>query len=183
MNRVLTLPNMLSSLRMCLIPLVFYWILNSNSTNHPWLLAVFAFALGLDFLDGYLARRFSQESELGKILDPLADKLLTLFSIAALTIVSDFPLWVTIPVVTRDLIILLASSVMYRQKHLVKGSIALGKITFFLISLLIFVYIIDLNPAFNLGVIKRFFALTSLAFVVWSFDEYFLVYQRVKKNG
>jgi len=183
MNRVLTLPNILSGMRLLLIPLVFYWILNFTPSRYFWLLFVYAFALGLDFLDGYFARKYSLESELGKILDPLADKLLTFFSIVALSIVADFPLWVTIPIVTRDVVILLVSSVLYRQKHLIKGSIALGKITFFLVSLLIYIYIIDLNPAIDLSVLKQFFAATSLAFVLWSFDEYFLVYQRVKQNG
>jgi len=179
----MTLPNILSGMRLLLIPLVFFWILNFTIGRYFWLLFVYAFALGLDFLDGYFARKFSLESELGKILDPLADKLLTLFSIVALSIVADFPLWLTIPIITRDTVILLVSSVMYKKKHLIKGSIALGKITFFLVSLLIFIYIIDLNPAFGLTVFKQFFAVTSVAFVLWSFDEYFLVYQRVKQNG
>lgn len=183
MNRVMTLPNILSGMRLLLIPPVFFWILHYSPARYPWLLVVYAFALGLDFLDGYFARKFSLESELGKILDPLADKLLTLFSILALSIVADFPLWLTIPIITRDVLILLVSSVLYRKKHLIKGSIALGKITFFLVSLLIYIYIVDLNPHFDLHIFKQFFAVTSVAFVLWSFDEYFLVYQRVNQNG
>jgi len=182
-NRILTLPNVLSGLRLLLIPVIVVLILKFNPSLFPILISVYVLAVGLDFLDGYLARRLSLETELGKILDPLADKLLTFCSIVALSIVTDFPLWITIPIVLRDLVILLASTMMYKRKHLVKGSIVLGKITFFLISLLIFVYIFDLSEIFDLRILKQFFAPVSLVFVLWSFDEYFLVYQRVKRNG
>jgi len=181
MKRVMTLPNILSSLRIFLVPFVFLFILNCTPARYPWLVGIFAAAIMLDFLDGYVARRFAMESELGKILDPLADKLLTFFSVIALSIVTDFPLWITIPIITRDLVILLASTVLYKKKHLLKGSIALGKITFFLIGLLIYIYIIDLSTIVDLLILKHFFAPISLGFVMWSFDEYFLVYQRVKE--
>lgn len=170
-------------MRLLLIPVIVALILKSDPVLFPWLIGVYTLAIGLDFMDGYLARKLSMETELGKILDPLADKLLTFFSIIALSIVTDFPLWITIPIVLRDLMILLASTMMYKRKHLIKGSIVLGKITFFLISLLIFIYIFDLNGNIDLNTLKLFFAPVSLTFVLWSFDEYFLVYQRVKRNG
>ena len=122
------------------------------------------------------------ESELGRILDPLADKLLVFFSVIALTLVTDFPLWIAIPIIIRDLIILLASSIVYKRKHLIKGSIALGKITFFLLTLLIYIYIIDMSEITDLHVLKQFFSVVTLGFLLWSFEEYFLVYSRVKSN-
>lgn len=179
----MTLPNILSFTRILLIPIIFSIILDCTPSRYPWLLGIFATAVFLDFLDGFIARRLAMESELGRILDPVADKLLVFFSVVALSLVTDFPIWIAIPIVIRDLVILLASSIMYNRKHLIKGSIALGKITFFLLTLLIYIYIIDLGAHTNLYVLKRFFSVVSLGFLLWSFEEYFLVYSRVKKNA
>jgi cardiolipin synthase len=66
---------------------------------------VFAFAAVTDALDGFLAKRFNWESELGKALDPLADKILLVTAFIALTIVSHVPLWLAVAVVARDVII------------------------------------------------------------------------------
>ncbi len=67
-DRILTVPNLITLVRLCMLP-VFLWLLfgADDQSSAAWLLA----ALGItDFLDGYIARRFDQGSELGKILDP-----------------------------------------------------------------------------------------------------------------
>jgi len=111
MNSILTIPNLLTFLRMALIPvfasLVFYGY-------DKWALAVFSIAGISDGIDGFLARRFKQESELGTIIDPIADKLLmtTAFIILALPNVLPqvrhlpVPFWVTATVIGRDILIL-----------------------------------------------------------------------------
>jgi cardiolipin synthase len=66
---------------------------------------VFAFAAITDALDGFLAKRFGWESELGKALDPLADKILLVTAFITLTIVSQVPVWLAIAVVSRDVVI------------------------------------------------------------------------------
>ncbi|HEX5692714.1 MAG TPA: CDP-alcohol phosphatidyltransferase family protein, partial [Roseiflexaceae bacterium] len=68
-------------------------------------LFVFGIAAITDGLDGFLAKRFNWTSELGKALDPLADKILLVTAFVALTFIGDVPLWLTAPVVLRDVII------------------------------------------------------------------------------
>src|SRR6266480_4522408 len=111
-SRILTVPNMLTVFRMVLIPifvsLLFY-------QKFWWALAIFVIAGVTDGLDGLLARRFAQESQLGTILDPIADKLMLVSAFIVLTMRSVFPqplpshlpvpFWVTIAVISRDIFI------------------------------------------------------------------------------
>ena len=77
-KKIWTIPNILTLIRICLIPLIVYLYL---FTDLNWLAGIFIIVSGLtDMIDGYIARRFNQISNLGKILDPIADKL-TLLSV------------------------------------------------------------------------------------------------------
>ena len=77
-KKIWTIPNILSLIRIILIPLIVYIYL---FTNYSWLSGIFIIISGItDLLDGYIARKFNQISNLGKILDPIADKV-TLLSI------------------------------------------------------------------------------------------------------
>jgi cardiolipin synthase (CMP-forming) len=111
MNTILTIPNLLTFLRMALIPvfasLLFY--------GHSGLaLIVFVIAGLSDGVDGFLARRFNQESELGTIIDPIADKLLMTTAFIILTMPNvlqpthhlPVPFWVTAAVIGRDVLII-----------------------------------------------------------------------------
>ena len=111
-SRILTVPNMLTVFRMVLIP-VFVTLLFYQ--RFLWALAVFVIAGLTDGLDGILARRFAQESQLGTILDPIADKLMLVSAFIVLSMRSVFPqplpshlpvpFWVTIAVISRDIFI------------------------------------------------------------------------------
>ena len=109
-SKVITIPNILTFLRMALIPL-FAILLVYHRTG--WALIVYTIAGVSDGVDGFIARRFKQESELGTILDPIADKLLmtTAFVMLTLTAVMGtprhlpVPFWVTATVIGRDVAI------------------------------------------------------------------------------
>lgn len=116
-SRIITLPNLLTIFRMALIPvfvsLLFY---------QKFLLALGVFlAAGItDGLDGLLARRFHQQSPLGRILDPIADKMMLVTSFVVLSMRGVFPtplpkhlpipFWVTITVISRDVFILVGAA-------------------------------------------------------------------------
>ena len=110
-SKILTIPNLLTFLRMALIPvfasLLFY--------GYGYLsLLVFVIAGVSDGVDGFVARRFNQESELGTIIDPIADKLLMTVAFVILTMPNvlqpthhlPVPFWVTAAVIGRDILIL-----------------------------------------------------------------------------
>ncbi|HJX93718.1 MAG TPA: CDP-alcohol phosphatidyltransferase family protein [Pyrinomonadaceae bacterium] len=116
-SRIITVPNLLTVFRMVLIPvfvsLLFY---------QRFILALVIFLLAgvTDGLDGLLARRFDQKSQLGTILDPIADKLMMVTSFVVLSMKSVFPqpvpshlpipFWVTIAVISRDVFILVGAA-------------------------------------------------------------------------
>lgn len=182
MKKEMNIPNALSTLRMLTIPGIFLLILYSNPRNYPILIALFAFSILLDFLDGYLARKLAQETELGKILDPLADKLMVFFIVLALIIKSDFPLWLGIIIFGRDIVILAASLVLMKRKKdkKVAPSILVGKVAFAALAALIMVYILDLHQGLDPEILKRFFIVLSVGFMGWSWVEYYNVYQKEK---
>jgi cardiolipin synthase len=182
MGKILTLPNILSFLRLLMIPLIILLMVNVNDELFPYLLAIYIIAVFLDFLDGFIARKFSKESELGKIIDPLADKFLVLSILITLTLKFDFPLWLAGFIILRDILILWASVLLYKGKRIVKPSLVVGKFTFGLLSMLIFVFIIDLHEKVDLLLVRRFLIALSFSFLLWSWVAYFLVYLR-EKNG
>jgi cardiolipin synthase len=169
-------------MRIFTIPAIVLLIINSTSKNYPILIAVYFFSIWLDFFDGYLARKLSQETELGKILDPLADKLMVICIITALVIVTDFPLWLAIIIFARDLLIMIASFIIFRGKHFVAPSIIVGKVTFALLGALIMVYILDLYQHIDLVILKHFFVPLSFCFLTWSFIEYIGIYKSIKNE-
>ena len=182
MGKIITLPNVLSLLRLLMIPLIILLMVNINDELFPYLITIYIIAVFLDFLDGFIARKFSQESEIGKIIDPLADKFLVLSILVTLTLKFDFPIWLAVFIVLRDILILWASVLLYRGKRIVKPSLVVGKFTFGLLSLLIFVFIVDLHERIDLLLIKQFLIVLSFSFLLWSWVAYFLVYLR-EKNG
>lgn len=116
-SRILTVPNMLTIFRMVLIP-VFVTLLFYQ--RFIWALAAFVIAGLTDGLDGLLARRFDQESQLGTILDPIADKLMLVTAFIVLSMRSVFPqplpshlpvpFWVTVAVISRDVFIIVGAA-------------------------------------------------------------------------
>ena len=100
---VLTLPNVITLVRLACLPVVL-WLLfaEENRAAAAWLLA----ALGItDWVDGYLARHLHQESELGKVLDPVADRLLFFVGAGGILIDGSVPVWFATVVLVRELLV------------------------------------------------------------------------------
>ena len=104
-DRVLTVPNVLSALRLASVP-VFIWLFATDRENA----AVILYGAGAwtDFFDGYIARRLGQVTELGKLLDPLADRVFIIALAVALVIRDVLPMWLFLTIVARDVLILIA---------------------------------------------------------------------------
>jgi cardiolipin synthase len=105
-QRILTVPNLISVARLACVPL-FLWLLLARDEKIA--AALLLGVLGAtDWLDGWIARHFDQGSELGKVLDPTADRILLLCAGIALLIDGSLPLWVGIVVLARELVISIA---------------------------------------------------------------------------
>jgi cardiolipin synthase (CMP-forming) len=128
-NRVLTIPNALSFLRILLIP-VFVWLIVHPDTTLAGIL-LFAFVAATDWVDGYLARRLGQVSELGKILDPTADRLAIAAGLIALAVRGAFPWWAALLILVRDVVVLLVASLALARRGVTIEVRRLGKIATF----------------------------------------------------
>ncbi len=95
-----------------------------------------------DFLDGYLARRLQQVSDLGKIIDPLADKIGVGIIAVCLAVTGDIPLWYLVTVLVRDLLIFAGGVYIRRQKKIVPQANMAGKIAVNVIALALLLSII-----------------------------------------
>ncbi|HET8717242.1 MAG TPA: CDP-alcohol phosphatidyltransferase family protein [Nocardioidaceae bacterium] len=100
-NRVLTIPNVISIVRLAGVPLFLWLVLGPQADG--WALAVLALSGVSDYLDGYLARRLHQTSPLGQILDPVADRLYILATVLGLAWRDIIPWWLALLLPARDL--------------------------------------------------------------------------------
>jgi cardiolipin synthase len=107
-SAVVTVPNILSFARIALIP-VFCWF-SANERTRLWGIFLFAVVVSTDWVDGYLARRTGQVSELGRILDPVADRLAIGAGLLTFAISGIFPFWAAVLILVRDVAILLGGA-------------------------------------------------------------------------
>jgi len=113
-TQILNIPNILAFIRLLLAPIMFLFLVNQDAEifqhiHTSWLnyIAAFIFvvASATDFFDGYIARTFNQVTTLGKILDPLADKMLTLAGFLGLMVIGSASPWAIFLILTRELFI------------------------------------------------------------------------------
>lgn len=112
-DRVLTVPNALSALRLAGVPLFLWLVLGPEADG--WALLVLAVSGFTDWLDGWLARRLGQVSRLGRLLDPAVDRLYILATLTGLTLRGIVPAWLTALLVARDVV--LAGSLPVLRRH------------------------------------------------------------------
>jgi len=116
LDRIATFPNLLSLIRILLIP-VFVALLLHHGTEGAGLVLLGA-VVATDWIDGYIARHTGQVSNLGKILDPVADRLALTAALVAMVARGAFPLWAALLVIARDGLILLAGVVLLLRYRL-----------------------------------------------------------------
>ena len=104
-----SIPNIFSYLRIFLIPFIIYCLTIRTVEYIIYALLIFMFASFTDFIDGWLARKLNQESEFGKFIDPIADKVLVISSLSAILAIDPyfelFDLWMIAIIVGRDILI------------------------------------------------------------------------------
>ncbi len=133
-NRIFTIPNLLSLLRLVMIPFILYFYLVKGNTTAAFVLVLLS---GItDLMDGYIARHFNQISELGKILDPIADKLTQLAMYICL--LNHRLIWLLIVVsVLRELVVPAVGYAVIRYCGVVTGSRWYGKVSTFIIYVVV----------------------------------------------
>ena len=105
-NRIATVPNLLSFLRLALIPAMVWLLLGETQAAQAWGIILLLALVATDWIDGWVARRYNQVSKLGKVLDPTADRLVIAAGLISLMIADLFPLWAGLLVLGRDLVVM-----------------------------------------------------------------------------
>jgi cardiolipin synthase (CMP-forming) len=135
LQRIWTISNLLSVSRIFLLVPLAYVLSSDNPHRQAWMAAIIVVAGLTDFLDGYFARKLHQVTDLGKIVDPLADKI-TAGGAAVLFVLGGLlPLWYLVVVVFRDILILMGGIYIKAKKNIITQSNWPGKVAVFLIAL------------------------------------------------
>ena len=165
-NQIFTIPNILSLLRIVMIPAI-VWLYNNDMPHQ----AVFILLLsGLtDIVDGFIARHFNLISNLGKILDPIADKLTQ--AVILLSVSSEYPLML-IPLIlltVKEVSLSIIGIFVIRRTREVKGANWHGKVTTFMLyfTLIVHIICIDLSPTVSDMLIGACVTLMMLSFVLY----------------
>lgn len=111
-TRVLTVPNVISFIRLCMVPVYLVLLLNGHDIPATILFAV---AAGTDWIDGQIARRTHQVSRVGQLLDPAVDRILMIAGVAGVFLTGRVPLWVIVFVVARDLLLLVGGAILLKR--------------------------------------------------------------------
>lgn len=139
------LPNFLSLVRILLIPLLIILLINGA---HFWALVIFMIAGLTDAADGMLARLMQQRTIIGAYLDPLADKLLSGSSFICLAILGLIPGWLTVLVISRDIIILGGLLILFIISRIpkIQPTLASKVTTFFQLLTIVLVLFAQIAP-------------------------------------
>jgi CDP-diacylglycerol--glycerol-3-phosphate 3-phosphatidyltransferase len=153
---LLNLANIFSVMRLALVPFVIWFIIESSAQDlviDGWrwaALICFVFAASTDFIDGQIARRTDTITEFGKLVDPLADRLLVISVLVTLMAVGFLPLWMGILIVSRDLLMLAGAPLVGINRQEVRDRLAVhwtGKAaTAFLFGAICFFLILNTQP-------------------------------------
>ncbi len=148
-GRFWTLSNMVSLLRVVLI-LPAVWLI-ALGADYVWeAFGVVAVMIVSDWIDGWLARRWGEISQWGKILDPLADKVAVGAITIAMVVFKGLPVWLVVVVLLRDVVIFLAGMYLVKRHDVLLSSNFWGKVTTLVLSGLLLAYLWDadvLKPA------------------------------------
>jgi cardiolipin synthase len=162
--RIFNLPNTLTIGRIVIIPVFITAVIYQR---HRDALILFVAAAVSDLLDGFLARATNQKTALGTFLDPLADKFLLVSSFILFSVYGWIPLWLTITVISRDLIVVTGWLLLYMITHNVRiETVLLGKAAIALQLITLALVLLSINlPSFRPPLDTLFTATAALTVV------------------
>jgi CDP-diacylglycerol--glycerol-3-phosphate 3-phosphatidyltransferase len=183
-GKTLTPSNLLSLLRVVLLIPILQALSKNTLSGNAWALFFIGLAVISDFLDGYLARALKQTSELGRVLDPIADKICLIGVTWYLTSpdrINPLPVWFLLALILRDVAVVGSCWIVYRRDGVVLPSNIWGKATSTVLTVTLIAYILQVEypPAWlswltpNLNHFLLWLSLTFLAVSAWSYGRRF----------
>lgn len=186
-NRALTIPNLICLVRILLITPFVVFFLDGEYLSA----AVVIIISGLsDCFDGYIARKFNQESELGKILDPLADKLTLLAVGVCLVVIEPYFLPIVLILVSKDILMLIGSTKVVKKGIIVQKSKwygKLGTVMFYVtVTFIVFMEMIESaeNPIINMSkqtgmIISMIMLILTAGMMIFALIKYYFMYRDI----
>ena len=123
-QKLWTIPNILTFFRLALIPV--YWMIMMGLKEDFWALGVFVLATATDMLDGFLARKWHQITDVGKLMDPLADKLMVL-SVLATLLLRGIISWIPVALLAAKELLMLTGGILLYNRKIVVHALFVGK--------------------------------------------------------
>jgi CDP-diacylglycerol--glycerol-3-phosphate 3-phosphatidyltransferase len=171
--------NQISILRIILVIPLLFLLLNQNNTNTIIIASILVAMYITDLLDGYLARKLNQVSELGKIIDPLADKIAVVSIVIILYFQGRIESWFFIIVVARDLLIVIFGLYLKSKNKIVLMSNYPGKIAVFSIGIIILLTVFNTGNYELLQKVISYLYYISVILIIYSL---FLYLKRFNKT-
>ncbi len=169
-NKIFNIPNILSILRLLLVPVFIILFFSDVPNALLWAGFVFFFAGITDIADGYIARKYNMITKLGRILDPLADKLMQISAFVCLAIGGIIPPWVILVLAAKELTLVAGGAIVLKRIKDVPASNIYGKaasLVFYFITIAVIVFpMSDLLKTILLG---GGLALSVLALVMYAY--------------
>ncbi|MFY9177889.1 MAG: CDP-diacylglycerol--glycerol-3-phosphate 3-phosphatidyltransferase [Caldicoprobacterales bacterium] len=159
----MNIPNILTTIRFCLVG-VFIYVFNNPAieNNLKWGIIIFVVAGITDVLDGYIARKYDMITKWGKLMDPLADKLMLIVVLISLYTVNIVPLIVIIIVLAKELLMVLGAIFLYKNRQTVVQSNIVGKAASAAFYVAIIALVFELPYAYYMLGIAVFLTLFAL---------------------
>jgi len=173
--------NILTMLRILLIPFIIFCIGKTSIFSGTMTFILIAIAFVTDVLDGYLARKLDIVSNLGKILDPIADKLCIISFAITIFFLVDFPLLALVFFIIRDILIIFFGYIIIKRWNFIPPSNIWGTSAFLLQSISIISYIFQFDERLYILILALIF--TAISIISYSIEFYKLLrYEAYKQN-
>lgn len=167
--KIWTVSNILSLSRIILMIPASYFLATPMMYHREIAVLIILIAVSTDAIDGYVARKFDQISDLGKVIDPLADKVGVAIVVVMLVIYDDISLWFAIGILARDVTIFLAGLYIKSKTGIILPSMMSGKVAVSFLALYLVLAILRYS---SIDMIERLVFLVTVVALLYSFLQY-----------
>jgi len=174
-----SIPNILSLIRLALVPAFIAVFFADFPKAHVYAGSIFILASLTDALDGFIARKYGMITRLGRVLDPLADKLMTAAAIVCITIAGILPVWIFIVFAIKEVLMGIGALVMFKKIDDVLPSNYLGKtasVVFFVFCLILMLF--DIPQPYATAMLSAALVFAILAFIRYAIRFYDTIIKR-----
>jgi CDP-diacylglycerol--glycerol-3-phosphate 3-phosphatidyltransferase len=177
----MNIPNVLSIFRLCLVPVFILTYFDGAPNATLRAAAVYAIAAATDVMDGYIARKFDKTSQLGRVLDPLADKLMAFSVLVCITIDELIPIWAVTVFFVKECLMGIGAALLFKRISDTPPSNAFGKIStvaFFAVCVILIV-----GKGYIPGPVPEILITAAIVLMLLAFATYVQKFVILEKNN